>query len=861
MSSNAATTTTTTPAATSIFDLPPVLDLICKYIWTDDISTCRLVCKDWALHFEIYRWRNIEVDTPSLDHGTNGEEFCASPGPSSLQAVRKNSVRIWTLAIEAQVLVQLLSVEHNQAQGQDQAQNQQCSDDGDNINYQDILSTPRILLRKRLTNKSRVRLYASLKICDSPTLTVLDIDSHRTADQRLVLAILKNCPPSLRRLTLGCLCQGRDKAEITQNSTATVRDSDMLYDWRHFETLTSLSVDCQWGECESWVHHPILRNSPNLRYLKTGCYVDVGDEDQEDSNTAIAIAGYRQTLEIALTACSLIEHFHIQHGGQAPVVSASELVRLIQAYPKGLKSLNFEIPTSGIEEVIAALLKTSVSTLESLSMEYYSGMPPLPKATISRIVEDCPLLEVFDMNCQCHAYSLPDCLYVEPQAFVDAECSLYDAQVLDSIRQHLFGKDIHNCRLVCKVWASLFDIYRWKSIHYNPPSNNHGPSPQTIRRNSPRTQYLNICLSQLSNLLEQQEQEYNQSTTTTSTNEAAAFHQLQEGIFANVSNLCCRGGDDGLDENDPEPANRLFKFLTTTTMRLRSFMLPRLMANSSQGFDFSVLSSFAAHPALTELTLSGEIADSDPVLTLAILKNCPPSLQRLTMCCFCQGDDHAARTLSAAAYVAKSEKSYQWKHFESLKSLSVGCDYGGVGGCETWVHIPIVKSSPKLKVFSLFAFHPRDETGLITFRELLETVITYSPNITRLRVDAGNNPLPVTDLVHLIRSYPKGLEFLIIAMPRTGQDQILSAILETSRSTLESLYIDFWSSTPLALSEDNIHHFVQECSRLKELETECRCDNDLPEYNPDDPEPCVHYTFQTFIQAQGLEPIRPFNIY
>jgi hypothetical protein len=327
-----------------------------------------------------------------------------------------------------------------------------------------------------------------------------------------------------------------------------------------------------------------------------------------------------------------------------------------------------------------------------------------------------------------------------------------------------------------------------------------------------------------------------------------------------VRDLCCRGGDDGLGANNPEPANKLFKFLTTTTMQLQSFMLPRLMTNSSQGFDFSLLLSFATHPTLTELSLSGEISDSDPVLTLAILKNCPPSLQRLSMCCFCQGDDHAARIRSAAKYVAKSEKSYQWPRFESLKSLSIGCEYGGVGGCETWVHIPILKNAPYLKVFSLLAFYSRDEFGLETFRELLNTAITYCPNIIRLKVDAGDNPLLVTDLVHLIHSYPKGLEFLIIAMPKTDQNKILSAILDTSRSTLESLYIDFQSSTPLTLTEDNIHHFIQESSRLKELETECRCDN-LPEYDPDDLEPCAHHSFQTFIRAQGLEPHRPFNIY
>ncbi|KAG0319002.1 hypothetical protein BGZ97_002933 [Linnemannia gamsii] len=203
-----------------------------------------------------------------------------------------------------------------------------------------------------------------------PTLTALDIESHRTADQRLVLAILKNCPPGLRKLSLGCLCQGRDKAERTQNSSATVRDPDMLYDWRQFESLRSLSIDCQWGECESWVHHPILRNSPHLRYLKTGCYVDVDNEDQDDNTTAFV-------------ACPMIECFHIQHGGQNTVVSAAELVRLIQAYPKGLKSLSFEIPKSSIEEVIAALLKTSVSTLESPSMAHYLDMPPLPRATTS----------------------------------------------------------------------------------------------------------------------------------------------------------------------------------------------------------------------------------------------------------------------------------------------------------------------------------------------------------------------------------------------------------------------------------------------------------------------------------------------
>ncbi|KAG0073501.1 hypothetical protein BGZ90_011535 [Linnemannia elongata] len=638
-------------------------------------------------------------------------------------------------------------------------------------------------------------------------------------------------------------------------------DSDRMYEWRQFESLRILSVDCQYGACESCVHHPILKNAPHLKYLKTGCYVDIEDEDNDITD----FAGYRHTLDVMSTACPEIQHLYVQHGGWDPVITVAELVSLIQAYPKGLKSLNFEMPESGQEEVISALLNSSASTLKSVVIEHYPNIPPMSKEAVARMVEECPQLEELDLNCQCHTDPSIECLHVELEAFAEAQGKpLYDMStapppstifelppVLDRICEHIRGRDIDNCRLVCKEWASLFDIYRWQSIYFDPPSDKHGPKSASVLRNSSRTRRLNITVSQLSSLLEQQEQPAS----------PAGQSQGQGEIFSNLRYLTLRGGDSYQGDNNFVAANRTFRFIATMAMQLREVFLPQLMADSSLGFDYSLLSSFVTHPTLTDISLSGEMVCSDPVLTLAILKHCPPSLQRLSMCCICLGDDHAERIQMAASIVAKSERSYQWPRFGCLKDLSIGCHYGGVGSCETWVHIPILKNAPRLRKLNLFSFYSRDEIGLESFRQILETTITHCPSINHLRVDPGANPLPVADLVRLIQVYPKGLEFLMIAMPKTDQHQILNAVLQTSRSTLESLYLDFGAFTPAAIPEASIHHLIRECSKLRELEVLCTCARLIPDDDHDAPEPCIHHTFRTFIEAQGLKPSGGYTEY
>jgi hypothetical protein len=87
-----------------------------------------------------------------------------------------------------------------------------------------------------------------------------------------------------------------------------------------------------------------------------------------------------------------------------------------------------------------------------------------------------------------------------------------------------------------------------------------------------------------------------------------------------------------------------------------------------------------------------------------------------------------------------------------MKHFSIGCDYGGVGSCKSWAHIPILKNAPRLEKFSLFSFYSKDEIGLKSFRHVLETTITHCPNINKLQIDPGANPLSVAVLVRLIWS-------------------------------------------------------------------------------------------------------------
>ncbi|KAK5828855.1 hypothetical protein F5H01DRAFT_315777 [Linnemannia elongata] len=318
-----------------------------------------------------YRWRYIEFNIPCLDLGPKGEILDNFLGPSSLEAVRKNSNRIRTLGVKAQDLVQLLLLENDQGHGHGQG------------------------IANRISSGLRPR----------PCLR--DPQEHPTLSSQ-----------GVAWLSLSRLC----KVERSRNAEATVMDSDRMYEWRQFESLRILSVDCQYGVCESWVHHPILKNAPLLKYLKTGCYVDIEDEDNDITD----FAGYRHTLVVVSTACPEIQHLHVQHGGWDPVITAAELVSLIQAYPKGLKALNFEMPESGQEEVISALLNSSASTLKSVVIEHYPNVPPVSKEAVARMVEECPQLEELDINCQCHTDPSVECLHVELEAFAEAQGKPYD---------------------------------------------------------------------------------------------------------------------------------------------------------------------------------------------------------------------------------------------------------------------------------------------------------------------------------------------------------------------------------------------------------------------------------------------------
>ncbi|KAF9154653.1 hypothetical protein BG015_000338 [Linnemannia schmuckeri] len=233
---NATNTRTPTITTSSIFELPPVLDLICQNIWMDDINTCRLVCKDWASLFEAYRWKIIHVDTPSLGLRPNGE---------------RNSARIWRLAITARRLMQLLLLKNDQGHGRGQGK-YHCDDvnNGNNINID------RALLSH---------------------LRCLDINSSGN----YVSADIDDLNEAIKSVT-------RPKADKTRNAAENIRDSDRQYEWKQFQSLRNLSVDCQWGTCESWVHHPNVRSAPHLRRLKLGCCVDVDGEDENNDNAAFA---------------------------------------------------------------------------------------------------------------------------------------------------------------------------------------------------------------------------------------------------------------------------------------------------------------------------------------------------------------------------------------------------------------------------------------------------------------------------------------------------------------------------------------------------------------------------------------------
>ncbi|KAK3832418.1 MAG: hypothetical protein J3R72DRAFT_454040 [Linnemannia gamsii] len=425
--------------------------------------------------------------------------------------------------------------------------------------------------------------------------------------------------------------------------------------------------------------------------------------------------------------------------------------------------------------------------------------------------------------------------------------------VLDTVCQHIYSRDIETCRLVCQEWTTLFDIYRWRDIYFDKPDDSPGPSPAAIRRNSSRVRNLNICLDQLSDLLKQQQQ-HQQQQQLPSPSSPSSLSSSDQDIFPNLRYLCLRSGDY---HDDSAAVNRTFKFIVTTTRQLLGLSLYRIITDSTHEFDYTLINpGFATHPTLTVLSLTGEMFRSDPLLTLALLKNCPPSLERLDMCCICPYDKDD-RFKVATRTVAESEKLYQWKRFESLKSLSISCNYND-GGCESWVHMPLLKHAPQVKVLSVFSFNPRGEAGLNSFQRILDTATKYCPKIKRLHINPGVNPLMAADLIRVIKAYPKGLEFLIISIPTRKQEQILEAVLQTSRLTLQSLYLEYGAFTPVSIQEETIHELIQECPELQELQVDCTCERYLFDSCG---QPCIHHGFQTFVQERGLEPFSSFNVY
>lgn len=404
-------------ASASIFELPPILNSICQNLSEIHINTCRLVCKDWASLFDPYRWDYIYFDTPSYGNGLSKEPFYTNLGPRSLVAVRKNSSRIRNLSIPLAELAQLLRTDQ-EALSRLQELNLRTvdgrSDFVDHVNEVfRFVTKPSSRLHKVsmpvITTGSLGFDYCLLPgLAVHLALTVLELRTENPPDPLVALAILKSCPPTLRKLVVNCLCHGFDSSmEKVQKIAAGIRESEEQYEWRRFDSLKILVMTCCMGGCESWVHLPILKNSPNLKFLMIGGHYEDGEVDFE---------GFRETLKLIPTTCPKIEHLHMRHGGQESAVSGADLVRLIQAYPKGLKSFHFVMPRSGQEDVFSVLVQTSATTLESVMWEYIYDPPTLSVETVSRLVQDCALLEDFRMRCRCYRH--PCCPHVELDVLV-----------------------------------------------------------------------------------------------------------------------------------------------------------------------------------------------------------------------------------------------------------------------------------------------------------------------------------------------------------------------------------------------------------------------------------------------------------
>lgn len=209
------------------------------------------------------------------------------------------------------------------------------------------------------------------------TRLALEPSGDESNDPDLIFNILKSCPLSLQELRLGCYCKFT-RNDMVQSMESAATASERITPWRPFQFLKSLAIRCRHGKCEPWIHVPILRNSPQLN--------------------RISIFGRtREVLETASTFCPSIERLHIGSGRCMPSASRQEedFVRLIQAYPRGLKALHLEAECRTQDRILSALLQTSLITLESLQVECGAG---ISRETIIRTLRDCPNLQEFDLS-------------------------------------------------------------------------------------------------------------------------------------------------------------------------------------------------------------------------------------------------------------------------------------------------------------------------------------------------------------------------------------------------------------------------------------------------------------------------------
>ncbi|OAQ28802.1 hypothetical protein K457DRAFT_19979 [Linnemannia elongata AG-77] len=381
----------TPPTSTNIFELPPILESICNNLLPYDIRDCRLVCKSWALLFEPYSWRYIDLHWPTQY--------------TTAKLIESNSHRIWSLSALMRDLSILL--EANQVLCTNLRELLTLGDfyhveqfevlyDAHGISDHRHPGCPLAEILKLVSLNPQLHtlefstitnsiqpfdysLLSGFSALQKLTRLALEPGAYERKDPELIFNILKSCPSFLQELRLGCYCEFKSRRNyMVQSMESAATASRRKTPWKTFQYLKSLSVRCKHGECEPWIHEPILRNSPQLN--------------------RISIFGRsREVLETASTFCPSIERLRIGSGPCMPPANRQEedFVRLIKAYPRGLKSLYLEAKCSTQDRILSALLQTSLMTLESLQVEGGAG---ISRETIIRTLRDCTNLQEFDLS-------------------------------------------------------------------------------------------------------------------------------------------------------------------------------------------------------------------------------------------------------------------------------------------------------------------------------------------------------------------------------------------------------------------------------------------------------------------------------